>query len=191
MLQLFLIMSPSLPTVPPDRAPIAILGVPFDNVSVDEALALIAAMVADGGAHYAATVDVSFLVAASADVELRRILFDAHLVLAGEKPLLWASKILGNPLPQCLPAERLVPPLLALAETKNWRVFFLGGTESSVGAAAEKVRAKHPKLNVAGTFAPADKPVLEMDHADILRRLHAAAADGRRQPKGESRSLLS
>ena len=170
-------MSNVLPTLPTDRAPIAILGVPFDSVTLDNGLAIITAMLASGRPHYAATVDVGFLMAATDDVELRRILFDAHLVLAGEKPLLWASKMLGNPVPECIPALRLVPALLALAERKNWRVFFLGGTEQSVMVAAEKVRAQHPRLQVAGTYSPPEKPVLEMDHADILHRLHAAKPD--------------
>ena len=170
-------MSTTSSTAPTDHAPIAILGVPFDSVTIDEALGLITAMVASGRPHYAANVDVSFLVAATEDVELRRILFDAHLVLAGEKPVVWASKILGNEVPQCISALRLAPPLLALAEQKNWRVFFLGGTEVGVAAAAEKVRAKYPKLSVVGAYAPPEKPVLEMDHADLLRRLHAAKPD--------------
>jgi N-acetylglucosaminyldiphosphoundecaprenol N-acetyl-beta-D-mannosaminyltransferase len=159
------------------RAPIAILGVPFDNVTVADALAIITAMIASRRPHYAAAVDVDFLMQAVEDVELRRILFDAHLVLAGEKPVVWASKMLGNPLPQFIPARELVPALLALAEQKNWRVFFLGGTEASVTAVADQVRAQHAGLQVVGTYAPPDKPVLEMDHADILHRLEAAKPD--------------
>jgi len=170
-------MPTTSPTAPTDRAPIAILGVPFDSVTLDEALGIIGGLVASGRPHYAATVDVGFLVETLADVELRRILFDAHLVVAGEKPVMWASKILGNPVPQCISAVSLVPPLLALAEQKNWRVFFLGGTEQSVAAAAAKVRGQHPKLSIVGSYSPPDKPVLEMDHADILRQLQAAKPD--------------
>jgi len=170
-----------MPTNPPtgttDRAPIAILGVPFDSVTIDEALGIITTMVTSGRSHYAAAVDVSFLVEATKDVELRRILFDAHLVLAGEKPVVWASKILGSAVPQCIPAVRLVPPLLALAEQKNWRIFLLGGTDQTLAAAAEKIRAQYPKLPPVATFAPPDKNIFEMDHAEIVRRLHAAKPD--------------
>jgi len=170
-------MSTNPATSPTDRAPIAILGVPFDSVTIDEALGLIAAMVASGRPHYAAAVDVSFLMEAVEDVELRRILFDAHLVLAGEKAVVWASKILGCEVPQVISTPQLVPPLLALAESKNWRVFFLGGTEPAMVAAAERVRAKYPKLQVVGAYSPPDKPILEMDHADLQRRLHTAKPD--------------
>ena len=52
-------------------------------------------------------------------------------------------------------------------------MFFLGGDEAVAG----KIRARHPKLQLAGTYSPPDKPLLEMDHADILRRVREAKPD--------------
>jgi N-acetylglucosaminyldiphosphoundecaprenol N-acetyl-beta-D-mannosaminyltransferase len=166
-------MQAKTPAAKLDRAPIAILGVPFDNVNLTETLALAGEMIASGRPHYATTVGVDFLAAALEDVELRRILFDAHLVVAEEKAVVWASKILGNPLPENVTVPNLIPQLLALAEQKNWRVFFLGGEE----VVAEKIRARHPGLQLVGAHAPPDKPLLEMNHANILRQLHAVKPD--------------
>ena len=160
-----------------DRAPIAILGVPFDNITTPETLGLIGDMIASGLPHYAATANVDFLVQAIEDIELRRILFDAHLVMADGMPIVWASKFLGNPLPERVTGSGLIPQLLALAEQKGWKVFFLGGTEQSVAVAAEKTRAKHPRLQIVGAYSPPFKPLLEMDHADILRRVREAKPD--------------
>jgi len=156
-----------------DRAPIAILGVPFDGVNLAEALALVGEMVVSGQPRYATTVSVDFLVQSLEDVELRRILFDAHLVLAEEKAVIRASKILGNPLPENVTVSNLIPQLLALAEQKKWRVFLLGGDD----AAAGKIRARHPRLQLVGAYAPPEKPLLEMDHKDILHRVRVAKPD--------------
>ena len=155
------------------HAPIAILGVPFDAVDLDETIALAGEMIASRRPHYVTTVGVDFLAEALEDVELRRILFDAHLVVAEDKTVVWASKILGNPLPANVTVPGLIPRLLAQAEEKNWRVYLLGGD----GAVAEKIRARHPKLQLVGAYLPPDKPLLEMDHADILRRLREARPD--------------
>jgi N-acetylglucosaminyldiphosphoundecaprenol N-acetyl-beta-D-mannosaminyltransferase len=160
-----------------ERLPIAILGVPFDNVTTAETLALITGMVASGQPHYAALVNVDFLMQAQSDVELRRILFDAHLVLAAGKPILSAAKFLGNSLPECLSGADLLPQLLALAEQKNWRVFFLGGTEQSITKVVEKARAKFPRLQIVGTHAPMLQPLLEMDHPAIKRKIRDAKPD--------------
>jgi len=170
-------MQPNSSTAQPGRAPIAILGVPFDNITTPETLATIGEMIASGQPHYGVTANVDFIVQALEDVELRRILFDAHLVLADGMPIVWASKHLGNPLPERVTGSGMIPQLLELAEQRGWRIFFLGGTEQSVTAAAEKTRAKHPKLQLVGAYSPPFKPLLGMNHADILHRLREAKPD--------------
>ena len=158
-------------------APITILGVPFDSVTTTETLALIGEMIASRQPHYLATANVDFIVQALHDPELRRILFDAHLVLCDGTPILWASRWLGNPLPERVTGSDLVPKLLAEAERNGWRVFFFGGTEASVATAAANVRQKHPRLQLVGAYAPPFTSLLEMDHADVLRRIRAAQPD--------------
>jgi len=153
------------------------LGVPFDKVTTADSLRIIGQMIASGRPHYAATANVDFAVQALKDVELRRILADADLVLCDGMPLVWASRFLGNPLPERVPGSDLVPRLLAEAELKGWRVFFLGGTDESVARAAERVRTRHPKLQLVGAYSPPFKPLLEMDHEDIVRRVREARPD--------------
>src|SRR5437764_410830 len=111
--------------------PIAILGVPFDNVTTEKAIQLIEEMVASRRPHYLVTANVDFLVQAQSDVELRRILFDAHLVLCDGTPLLWASRFLGNPLPERVAGADLVPLLIRRAAQRKYRLFFLGATPES------------------------------------------------------------
>src|SRR5215213_4338831 len=112
-------------------APVAILGVPFDSVTTSETIEIIARMIESGEPHYIATANVDFLVQAAKDVELRRILFDAHLVLCDGTPLLWASRLLGNELPERVAGSDLVPLLLRVAAEKEFRVFLLGATPDS------------------------------------------------------------
>ena len=108
------------------RPPIAILGVPFDNVTTVSALDLIGKMIASRRPHYLVTANVDFVSQARNDLELRRILFDAHLVVADGMPVVWASRWLGNPLPERVTGAGLVPLLLAEASAKGWRVFSWG-----------------------------------------------------------------
>src|SRR2546425_3982053 len=84
----------------PKPVPIAIMGVPFDNVTTAQALEAIERRVALGRPHYLVTANVDFLVQAHEDVELRRILVEADLVLCDGTPLVWVSRLLGNPLPE-------------------------------------------------------------------------------------------
>src|SRR5690348_18427354 len=119
-------MNEPVPKRPYAHPPIAILGVPFDNVTTAETIETIDRMVASGEPHYLVTANVDFLVQAQEDVELRRILFDAHLVLCDGTPLLWASRLLGNRLAERVAGADLVPLLLHTAAKKGYRVFLLG-----------------------------------------------------------------
>lgn len=153
------------------------LGVVFDNVTFAEALTRLDAMVASGRPHYVATANVDFLVCARRDPELRRILLDAHLVLCDGTPLVWASRWLGNPLPERVAGSDLVPQLLAMAARKNYRLFFLGASPEASLQAIANARERWPTLNVVGRFSPPFRPLAEMDHPEICRRIRAARPD--------------
>src|SRR5690242_11014830 len=80
--------------------PIAILGVPFDHISMAGAVDRIEQLVASREPRYVVTANADFVAQARLDVELRRILVNADLVLCDGTPLVWASRLLGNPLPE-------------------------------------------------------------------------------------------
>src|SRR5436190_22372632 len=131
-------------------APVAILGVPFDSVTTAETIEIISRMIESGEPHYLATANVDFLVQASEDVELRRILFDAHLVLCDGTPLVWASKLLGNGLPERVAGSDIAPLLMKVAAEKGYRPFFLGATPDAIETAVQKVQKQYPNLKIAG-----------------------------------------
>ena len=81
------------------------LGVAFDPVTIEEALARTEEMIASGQPHYVVTPNVDFLVQVQHDAELHRILLEAHLVLSDGTPLVWASRRLGNALPERVATE--------------------------------------------------------------------------------------
>src|ERR1051325_5857311 len=157
--------------------PIAILGVPFDNVTTTETIQAIERMVASREPHYLVTANVDFLVQAQEDVELRRILFDAHLVLCDGTPLVCASRLLGNPLLERVAGADLVPLLLRVAAEKGYRVFFLGATPESVKQAVDNLKKLHPTLVIADYYSPPFNKLLEMDHDEIKRRIVEAKPD--------------
>lgn len=159
------------------RWPVAILGVPFDPVTIDSAIARIVAMVAARRSAYVVTPNVDFLVQARRDVELRRILLEANLVLCDGKPLVWASRWLGNPLPERVAGADLVPRFIALAAQRGFRLFLLGATEESNHRAVARLREQHPNLVIAGHYSPPFRPLNEMDNEEIAGRIRVARPD--------------
>jgi N-acetylglucosaminyldiphosphoundecaprenol N-acetyl-beta-D-mannosaminyltransferase len=165
------------PPVNPSGAPSVLLGVPFDNVTIADTVGLIEQMIASRQPHYLVTANVDFLIQALHDVELRRILFEAHLVLCDGTPLLWASRWLGNALPERVAGSDLVPLLIQAAAKRGYRLFFLGGTPESTSAAVTRLQIQHPELVIAGQYSPPFRDLLEMDHQETRRRILAARPD--------------
>src|SRR5260221_5156189 len=100
--------APELTAAPP----IALLGIPFDHLTLTETIGRIEDMIASRRPHYLVTANVDFLVQARRDSELRRVLLEADLVLCDGTPLVWASRLLCNALPERVASSGLVPPHL-------------------------------------------------------------------------------
>jgi N-acetylglucosaminyldiphosphoundecaprenol N-acetyl-beta-D-mannosaminyltransferase len=170
--------SPGRPAIAPASAwPVAILGVPFDHVTIDQSVARIEEMITSRRPHYVVTANVDFLVQAREDVELRRILLEADLVLCDGTPLVWASRWLGNALPERVAGSDLAPALIRRAAEKGHRVFFLGAAEGVAAEAAAKLQREYPALKIVGTYSPPFSQLLEMDHEEIGRRVREANPD--------------
>jgi N-acetylglucosaminyldiphosphoundecaprenol N-acetyl-beta-D-mannosaminyltransferase len=56
-------------------------------------------------------------------------------------------------------------------------LFFLGGTPEANEAAVANLRSRFPRVNIAGHYSPPFRPLHEMDHAEIARRVRAARPD--------------
>lgn len=159
------------------RWPVCILGVPVDAVTMDEALARIAAMVGSRRPHYVVTPNVDFLVQARTNAELHRILCEADLVLCDGQPLVWASRWLGNPLPERVAGADLTPRMMEQAARKGHRVYLLGATPEANDEACRRLKERYPTLQLAGHYAPPICPLEEMDHEEITGRIRAAQPD--------------
>lgn len=179
---------PAVPAVPPaparvsrgpagERWPIAILGVPIDAVTMEEALGRIRAMVDSRRAHYVVTPNVDFLVQSREDRELHRILLNADLVLCDGQPLVWASKWLGNPLPERVAGADLTPRLMAQAARLGHRIFLLGATSEANERATQHLVMAYPGLQIAGAYSPPFQPLAEMNNAEIVAKIRAAQPD--------------
>ncbi|GAB5558393.1 MAG: WecB/TagA/CpsF family glycosyltransferase [Synoicihabitans sp.] len=156
---------------------VVLLGVPFHDVTMAETLAHIDAMIAEGSTRYLATANLDFAAQASQDVELQRILLEAHLVLCDGTPLIWASRWLQAPIRERVAGSDLMPELTAHCAQHGYRMFLLGATDETLELASAKMMEAHPTLQIAGAYAPPIAKLLDFDNEEILRRVHAAKPD--------------
>ena len=120
------------------------------------------------------SVNAAKLVAIREDPELRDLVLRSDLVTADGQSVVWASRLLGDALPERVAGIDLMQRLLHVAEHRGHRVFFLGATPHVLAQAVEAITFRHPRLHVAGSrdgyFGPEEEP-------QVRGEIRAAAPD--------------
>lgn len=153
-----------------------ILGCAVDNLSMAETLDRVASFITDGRPHQHVVVNADKVVKAARDPALRDIIARCDLVNADGMPVVWASWLLGRPLKERVTGIDLYFELLARAEARGWRVYFLGAREEVVSRVVDIARVRWPNLVIAGArngYWSADEEASVVDaiadaRADIL-----------------------
>lgn len=127
-----------------------VAGIYVDNLSEDETLARIDELIAGGGSHYMTVVNAAKVVAARRDKQLRDRLAKAAIVTADGMSVVWASRLVGNPLKQRVTGIDLFGRLVDHAAGRGLSVYFLGARDASVRGVAKHFTARFPDLRVAG-----------------------------------------
>ena len=160
-----------------NRRSVAVLGVPFDNVTMHEAMDLIEEQIEERGFHQVATANVDFVINAIRDRSLQEMLCSCDLVVPDGMPIVWASRLMGARLKERVSGIDLIPRLAELASKRCYGIYLLGASERSSQRAAEALKRRFPDLRIVGRYSPPVTPLAEMDHEAILRRIEEAQPD--------------
>ncbi len=141
-----------------------VLGVAFDNVTLDEAVERAMALLEENGPHLAATPNPEIVQCAGRDPEYAQILADADLVIPDGIGIIHAAKILGRPLKGRVPGIDFASALMGRMAETGRRLFLLGAAPGVAEQAAANLQATHPGLVICGThdgFFKEDGPVVQ------------------------------
>ncbi|MES1024044.1 WecB/TagA/CpsF family glycosyltransferase [Gloeocapsa sp. BRSZ] len=134
---------------------INICGVKIDQVTLDGAINLIVEHALVGTEpNYVVTPNAQHILLLQNDTHFSEIYAKAFLVVADGVPLVWASRLLGKPLPGRVNGTDLFERLCQVAAEKGLKVFLLGGRPQAAENAAKLLQQRHPNLNVVGTYCP-------------------------------------
>lgn len=143
---------------------IDVMGVRFDNVTMEEALSRAIALLPEKRGAYVVTPNSEIVYEAMADESLRDLLNAADLVLPDGAGVVLGSKILKTPLKEKVAGVDFADRLLGhLAETGG-SVYLLGGKPGIAELAGRKMVEKHPDLTICGMadgYFQDERPVVE------------------------------
>lgn len=88
-----------------------------------------------------------------AEPEFRRMYDEAGLVVPDGMALVWASRLLGEALPERVTGIDLMQGLCELAARNRYRCFLLGSRPPVLAAAVHNLRARYPGLLICGSHS--------------------------------------
>ena len=126
------------------------MGCPVDCLSMDQTIARIEQYIKEGKPRQHVVVNVAKIVEMRKDNYLREIVSSCDLINADGMPIVWASRLLGTPLPERVAGVDLFQNLVKLCAEKGYRPFFFGAREWVVEKVFEEFKQRHPQLDVVG-----------------------------------------
>ena len=149
-----------------------ILGVGFDDLTLEEAVARGTAFLEEDRFHYVVTPNPEFLLAAERDPEFCRVLNEADLVLADGVGVVYSARIMGTPLKGRVPGIEFAQDMLACLDEKKGRLFLLGAKPGVAEEAGRRILERYPGIVLCGTQDGYFK-----DEENVLLKVAAARPD--------------
>ncbi|MCG3147376.1 MAG: UDP-N-acetyl-D-mannosaminuronic acid transferase [Verrucomicrobiae bacterium] len=118
---------------------VVLFDVPIDNLTMGETVARIEEMIHSGKPHQHVVVNVDKIVKLQRDQVLREAILGCDLINADGQPIVWASRILQNPLKERVTGIDLFSNLTRICHQKGYRIFLLGARQEVVAKVAAMV----------------------------------------------------
>ena len=149
-----------------------VLGVQYDNVTMEEAVAAGRAFLTGASTAFCVTPNAEMAYEALHDEAFREVLNSADLVLPDGAGVVLGAKILKTPLKQKVAGIEFAQNMLPVYEELGSRLYLLGSKPGVAELAAEKMLEKHPRLVICGTADGYFK-----DEDEVVRSINEAKAD--------------
>ncbi len=156
------------------RDKVDFLGLSFDRITMDQAVARIEAFIQEGTPHKVFCPNVALLIWSRQNEELRRVYENCDLLPADGMGIYYASRLLGDRVPEMVSAVLLFFRLVEQAAEEGYRLYLLGTKQEILEKAVDNLKRQYPTLNIVGYrngYFTAD------DEAQIVQQIAQARPD--------------
>jgi N-acetylglucosaminyldiphosphoundecaprenol N-acetyl-beta-D-mannosaminyltransferase len=153
-------------------------GLGFNSLTEAQVVEHILAASRAGRGGWVATPNIDICRQTQHDEALRRLVASASLIVPDGMPLIWAARLVGEPLPERVTGASLIFSLTEGAARQRQSIYLLGGAPGVPERAGQELQRRYLGLAVAGADAPpigfdADPQAV----AAVQARIAAAAPD--------------
>jgi N-acetylglucosaminyldiphosphoundecaprenol N-acetyl-beta-D-mannosaminyltransferase len=147
-----------------------LMGAPMAVVTETQAVRAITDAAEARRGHWTITANLDHVRRYHRDAAQMRLIEEADLVVADGMPLIWASRLAGEGLPERVSGSSMVWSICEKASILGQSVFLLGGEPGVADRAADVFRERYPGLEIAGTACPPRG--FEEDEQELERMRH-------------------
>lgn len=127
-----------------------LLGVPIYALTMDEALRWIDEAIARRGRMQIGVVNAAKIVNMRRNEALKQDVISSDLILADGMSVVWASRLLGHPLPERVAGIDLMLGMLQQGNEHGYRIYCLGTTDDVLEKATAQITADYPNVQIVG-----------------------------------------
>jgi N-acetylglucosaminyldiphosphoundecaprenol N-acetyl-beta-D-mannosaminyltransferase len=129
---------------------IELFGCPVHSLSMGETITVIDNNIRQRTRLQHVVVNAAKLVNMQKDPVLRESVVNSDMINADGQAVVWASRLLGRPLPERVTGMDLMVNLVKLAHLRNYRIFFLGAKEEVVKKVVDRYSREFSPDIIAG-----------------------------------------
>ena len=156
---------------------INILGVRISVVNLNKACLFIEECIKQRKKTYICVAPVATIVDCWQDKEYLKIVNEAGMTTPDGIPIVWLGKLRGEKNIERTYGPDLMHALCDLSQQRGYRHYFLGGAPEKNGLLVEKLKARFPKLEIAGSYAPPVRSIGEIEEDSVLDQINEANPD--------------
>lgn len=153
-----------------------ILGLPFDAVTMTEAVQQVRDAAENCSPFFLTTPNLNFLIGCQSDTAFRNSVINSNLSVADGMPIVWIAKLLGIPIRERVAGSDLFESLKINA-VKPLSVYFFGGLEGVAETACTRLNDTTSGILCAGCESPGFASVQEMSSQKTIDKINASGAD--------------
>ncbi len=127
-----------------------LFGIGVDALTMTQAVSRCTDAVEHGRFLSVGMVNAAKVVVMRRDERLRQAIAGSAMVLADGQSVVWASRMLGSPVPERVAGIDLFVELLSEAARRAYRVYFLGARRDVLDRMLAEIGRRYPGLVVAG-----------------------------------------
>jgi N-acetylglucosaminyldiphosphoundecaprenol N-acetyl-beta-D-mannosaminyltransferase len=129
---------------------INLFGTEIDSLTMEETICIVDKIIQDRTPRQHVVVNALKFAMMNGDPELKKIVNACDMISADGLPVVWASRIFSQPLPERVAGVDLFQNLVRSCSQKGYHPFFFGAREKITIKTVKNLKEKYPSLKVAG-----------------------------------------